>query len=186
MNARVITLAAALFLLTGNTDGNFNLFGYRIAHYRGPVTRSPEGAPRIAVDAAISVWRSREAIFVDVLPAEGAVVDARNGQWRLAEPHSSVPGTYWFPGAGSGELSSDKERWFHEGMERLSRGRKDRMTIVFCQADCWLSWNAARRLASYGYSNVWWLAEGTNGWREAAMPLAIIRPQPISGTSDSR
>lgn len=186
MSNRIAALFVVAVALAANTGSNFNSEGYRSAHYRGPVTHSPEGTSRIAVPAAASVWRMREAIFIDVLPAEGAVVDPRTGRWRLLEPHGSIPGAYWFPGAGNGELSPETAHWLEQGISRLTKGRRGRMLVVFCKADCWLSWNAARRIAALGYSNVWWLSEGTDGWREAEMPLAPTEPRPISTTSDNR
>jgi PQQ-dependent catabolism-associated CXXCW motif protein len=51
------------------------------------------------------------------------------------------------------------------------------MIVTFCLADCWMSWNAARRLRSLGYANVWWLAEGTDGWRELGLPLVDTVPE---------
>lgn len=186
MPARATTLAIMLFLLTGNAYGDFNAAGYRTAHIRSPVSRAPDGTARIAVLAAADIWRSREAIFIDVLPAEGGVADPTTGRWILAEPHGSIPGAFWFPGAGAGDLPVAINRWFQRGLASRTRGNRARMIVVFCKADCWLSWNAARRLASSGYSNVWWLAEGVDGWQEAGMPLAPVRPQIISSISDNR
>lgn len=186
MPARPTTLAAMLLLLSGNADDDFNAAGYRTAHVRSPVRRAPDGTARITVPAAAGIWRSRDAIFIDVLPAEGGAADPKTGRWRLAEPHSSIPGAFWFPGAGAGEPPIATNRWFQRGLASLTRGQKDRMVVVFCKADCWLSWNAARRLASSGYRNVWWLAEGVDGWREAGLPLAPVHPQIISEISDSR
>ena len=50
--------------------------------------------------------------------------------------------------------------------------------MVYCQADCWMSWNAAKRLLSYGYSNVAWYPEGTDGWERAGLPIAERSLQP--------
>jgi rhodanese-related sulfurtransferase len=35
-----------------------------------------------------------------------------------------------------------------------------------------MSWNAAKRALSYGYTNVAWYPEGTDGWQRANLPLA--------------
>lgn len=186
MAIRTAALALLLVMSAGNTDGTFNAAGYRTAHYRAPVNRAPEGAPGISTAQAAEIWRSRGAVFIDVLPVEGGVVDPDTGQWRLAQPHISIPGAYWFPGAGAGELAPATERWFRRGVARRANGRKGRTVIVFCKADCWLSWNAARRLASWGYRDVRWFGEGVDGWRDAALPLGSVHPQIISATSDSR
>ena len=45
-----------------------------------------------------------------------------------------------------------------------------------------MSWNAAKRAISYGYSNVHWYPEGTDGWAEAGLPLAGAEPVPVALT----
>ena len=52
------------------------------------------------------------------------------------------------------------------------------MIVTFCLDDCWMSWNAAKRLHALGYTNVWWLAEGTDGWRDLGRPLIDATPEP--------
>ena len=42
--------------------------------------------------------------------------------------------------------------------------------MIYCQEDCWMSWNAAKRVLSYGYPNVAWYPEGTEGWERADLP----------------
>jgi PQQ-dependent catabolism-associated CXXCW motif protein len=51
------------------------------------------------------------------------------------------------------------------------------MIVTFCLSDCWMSWNAARRLRAMGYTHVRWLAEGTDGWRDAGLPLVQVMPE---------
>jgi hypothetical protein len=41
-----------------------------------------------------------------------------------------------------------------------------------------MSWNAAKRVLSYGYANVAWYPEGTEGWEHANLPVAEARPEP--------
>ena len=75
-------------------------------------------------------------------------------------------------------LASDIGPWFEQGVFRLTHGRRDRMIVTFCLDDCWMSWNAAKRLHALGYTNVWWLAEGTDGWRDLGRPLVEATPEP--------
>ena len=156
--------------------GLFGEDGYRITHYRAPVARAPTGVGRIAPVAAAQLRPDIDAVFIDVLPAEGGHRDA-GGNWHLAQPRSSIIGAHWLPETGRGVLAADIERYFEHGLIALTHGRKDRMIITFCLADCWMSWNAARRLRAMGYRNVWWLAEGTDGWREMGLPLANAVPE---------
>ena len=52
------------------------------------------------------------------------------------------------------------------------------LLVFYCQEDCWMSWNAAKRALSYGYRNVAWYPEGTDGWQRADLPVADSQPQP--------
>jgi len=173
---------AAVLLLSFATPGGaqsdalFGPDGYRIAHYRGPVPGAPDGVRRIPPDAAARLRADRDALFIDVLPAEGGHRD-EDGTWRLAIARPSIPGAHWFPEAGRGILAPDIGPWFRRGIARLTKGVKSRRIVTFCLADCWMSWNAARRLRALGYTNVWWLAEGTDGWRDLGLPLANAVPE---------
>jgi PQQ-dependent catabolism-associated CXXCW motif protein len=173
-------VAALVFLLLPATataeDALFGPDGYRIAHYRAPVGPAPEGVHRIAPQAAAQLRPDVDAILIDVLPAEGGHRE-NDGRWRLAQPRFGIAGAHWFPEAGRGELAPGIGPWFRRGVARLTHGRKDMMIVTFCLADCWMSWNAARRLRSLGYANVWWLAEGTDGWRELGLPLVDTVPE---------
>ena len=42
-----------------------------------------------------------------------------------------------------------------------------------------MSWNAARRALAYGYDQVIWYPEGTDGWRAAGLPLVPAQPVPM-------
>ncbi|MGQ2933685.1 rhodanese-like domain-containing protein [Sphingopyxis sp.] len=172
-------MALALALALPAAEASlFNAEGYRIASYRAPIAQAPPGTHRIAPAAAASLRPDDDAVFIDVMPAQGGRRDPRTGVWTLAEQRLSIPGAHWFPEAGRGEPEPDIARWFDRGVVRLTKGRRDRMIVIFCLADCWMSWNAARRLASHGYSKIWWLAEGTDGWSDLGLTLVPLRPEP--------
>ena len=65
-------------------------------------------------------------------------------------------------------------------LERLTSGDRARAIIIYCQADCWMSWNAVRRAAAYGYSAIYWLAEGTDGWRDWDGAFEDSTPVPLA------
>jgi PQQ-dependent catabolism-associated CXXCW motif protein len=50
-------------------------------------------------------------------------------------------------------------------------------------ADCWMSWNAAKRALELGHKAVVWYPEGTDGWSEAGLPLAPATAVPRPGES---
>lgn len=154
----------------------FDAEGYRIAHYRAPVRQPPAGVGRIALAAAAQLVPDRDAIFIDVLPAEGGHREP-DGRWRLASSHDSIPGAHWFPDAGRGQPDPAIAGDFATGVVRLTGRARGRMLILFCRSDCWMGWNAAKRLRSMGFANVWWLAEGTDGWRDLGLPLTPVLPE---------
>jgi PQQ-dependent catabolism-associated CXXCW motif protein len=151
----------------------FDPQGYRTARYRAPVTADPAPARRIALAAALALEPGRDALFIDVMPAEGGVRDAASGAWALARPHQTIPGAVWHPEAG--RMPADPALW--QALETAARvAAPARPVILLCRIDCWMSWNAARRLAAGGLGNVFWLAEGTDGWHGAGRDLAVAAP----------
>jgi PQQ-dependent catabolism-associated CXXCW motif protein len=158
----------------GADEALFSAEGYRISHYRGPVPVAPPGVRRI--DARAVARLGGRALLIDVIPAEGGTRDGA-GRWHLSTPRQTIAGAHWFPEAGRGVLTPEVDGWFERGVARLTRGDRDRLIVTFCLADCWMSWNAARRLRALGYTHVRWLAEGTDGWREAGLPMVDGVPE---------
>lgn len=151
----------------------FDADGYRIARYRSPVTADPTPARRIALADALALEPGRDALFLDVMPAEGGVRDGASGAWRLSMAHRSIPGAWWHPEAG--RMPAPAALW--QALETAARSAAPgQPVILFCRADCWMSWNAARRLAAAGLPNVWWFAEGSDGWHGAGRSLEAVRP----------
>ena len=97
--------------------------------------------------------------------------------WRPT-PRRNIPGSVWLPNTGFGALSEHVERYFRASLERLTAGDKDRGVLFYCLADCWMSWNAAKRAISYGYRNVLWFPEGTDAWHAEELPLEPCEPEP--------
>lgn len=157
----------------------FDGAGYRIARYRAPVDRDPAPARRIAPQAVRALAARQAALLIDVLPAEGATRDPATGTWHLAEPHETIPGARWFPNVAAGV----PDPWLWHGFAARilvwQRRHPGAPIIVFCRIDCWMSWNAARRLARSGVRHVRWFAEGIEGWREAGGALTPVVPEVI-------
>lgn len=150
--------------------------GYRIVDYRGIVPGPPPGVRRIdAAEVARLVDRGR-ATLIDVVPAEGGVRGA-DGSWRLAREERGIPGAAWFPEAGRGRPDPAIARWFATSVARLHAAHPRRTLIVFCLADCWMSWNAAWRLSRAGHRGVRWFPEGADGWRDLGRPLLPMLPE---------
>jgi PQQ-dependent catabolism-associated CXXCW motif protein len=104
--------------------------------------------------------------------------------WR-DKPRSNIPGSIWLPDTGYGKLAEATEDYLRRGLARASAGNNATLLVIYCQADCWMSWNAAKRVLSYGYTNVAWYPEGTDGWERANLPVAESQPEPREGEEAS-
>ncbi len=150
--------------------------GYRLDAYRAPVPATVAGGSAVGTTEAEALWRERRAVFVDVLPAprrpEGLQADAL---WKPV-PRRDIPGSLWLPEVGRGALSPPLERYFRDGLAAATGGDKSRPLVFYCLSDCWLSWNATKRAASYGYTRLYWYRDGTDGWEAAQLPTEEATP----------
>lgn len=152
--------------------------GYRTDNYRAPVPATLAGARVLTTGQAEAIWRSGSAAFVDVLPRPPKPPNLPAGTIWRDKPRLSIPGSIWLPDTGYGTLAAATEDFLRTGLVRASGGNRAKQLVIYCLADCWMSWNAAKRALSYGYSNVAWYPEGTDGWQRADLPLADSQPEP--------
>ncbi|MGG7564952.1 PQQ-dependent catabolism-associated CXXCW motif protein [Rhodovulum sp. DZ06] len=154
--------------------------GFRIARQRAPTPADiPAPARRVGAAEARALIDAG-AVAVDVYGAFSPRYDELDGTWRERETRFSIPGATWLPEVGRGTLTPEIARWFEGALARLTGGDRGRALVVFCVADCWMSWNAARRAAeSFGYTDVAWFRLGTDGWLDAGWALAPVPPTPV-------
>jgi PQQ-dependent catabolism-associated CXXCW motif protein len=151
---------------------------YRADNYRAPVPATLKGARVLTTEQAEAIWRAGAGVFIDVLPHPPKPSNLPPGTIWREKPRRNIPGSVWLPDTGYGKLAAATEDYLRRGLERASGGDKRRLLVIYCQADCWMSWNAAKRVLSYGYSNVAWYPEGTDGWERADLPTAESQPEP--------
>jgi PQQ-dependent catabolism-associated CXXCW motif protein len=154
---------------------------YRNENYRAPVPATLAGAQVLTTEQAEAIWRSKAAAFVDVLPRPPKPPNLPAGTVWRDKPRLNIPGSIWLPDTGYGTLASATEDYLRNGLARASGGDHTKLLVIYCQADCWMSWNAAKRALAYGYSNVAWYPEGTDGWQFADLPLEDSHPEPRPG-----
>ena len=153
--------------------------GYRISRYRAPTPETAPGATTITVDEVKGIIRRERAVLIDAMPGEGAGADPKTGEWRLVKTRAHIPGSVWLPDVGRGRLTPAMESYFKANLDRLTGGDRARALIIYCVADCWMGWNAAKRAASYGYTHIYWFPDGTDGWRDWAGDLVPATPVPL-------
>ena len=154
---------------------------YRLEDYRAPTPTTLRGARVIGTDEAEQIWRSHSASFVDVMPRPPRPRGLPAGTIWHDKPRANIPGSIWLPDTGYGELAPAMAGYFSNGLEKATHGDRARMLVVYCLANCWMSWNAAKRALVLGYSNVAWYPEGTDGWFAALLPLQDATPEPRPG-----
>jgi PQQ-dependent catabolism-associated CXXCW motif protein len=152
--------------------------GYRTDNYRAPVPATLSGARVLTTAEVEAIWRAGAAAFIDVLPRPPKPANLPIGTIWRDKPRLNIPGSVWLPDTGYGTLPAATEDYLKRGLARASGGDKSKLLVVYCQASCWMSWNAAKRALTYGYSNVAWYPEGTDFWEAADLPLVESQPEP--------
>lgn len=151
---------------------------YRTDTYRAPVPLTLKGARALSSDEAMKVWSKKQAIFIDVYPHPPKPAGLPAGTiWRETS-HMTIEDAVWLPNVGYGGLSPQYTAYFERNLKKLTKGDKTKPLVFFCLRNCWMSWNAAKRAMSYGYSNVSWFRDGTDGWQEIGGLVVQAHPLP--------
>lgn len=150
--------------------------GYRTENYRAPVPDTVKGGTVVTLDEAVVLWKEKGAVFLDVLPHDPKPQNLPAGTIWKEKLREDIPGSIWLANVGYGVLNQEMNNYFKAALETLTRGDKERKILFYCQQDCWMSWNAARRAADWGYRSVLWYPAGTDGWRTAGLPLEKQTP----------
>lgn len=149
--------------------------GYRTDHYRAPVPATLRGAMVIGT-AKAKALHDAGVPFVDVLPRAPKPKGLPAGTIWHPKPRRDIPGSLWLVDTGYGDLAPVMEAYLMDGLARVTDGDKAKPVVLYCQRDCWMSYNAAKRAVNAGYSNVYWYPDGTDGWGEAGYALAPAEP----------
>lgn len=168
--------AASLSLLLGHaqadTPPTFTPDGYRATLYRSPTPPQVEGGRVIDTAALQAMMRGHPA---------PVLIDVYRRQWLHErfiedEPHANLPGSLWLPNTGDGVLSPDWQRYFEHHLRLATGGQPQYPVVFYCRADCWLSWNAVKRAAHLGYTNLYWYRDGLDAWQQANLPVQAAQP----------
>lgn len=155
-----------------NADGLFSEDGYRLRQYRAPTPASLSVATTLTTSQLqMMLTVHPNPVLVDVVK-----IPWRQGRFVEPEPHQNIPGSLWLPAAGLGKLSEDWLEHFSEVLGQATEGNRYQAIVFYCKADCWLSWNAARRASKLGYQRLYWYRDGVDGWRETGLRLEEAEP----------
>lgn len=152
----------------------FSSDGYRIDRYRSPTPDTVPGAE------TVTTRELQELLQTSPRPV---VIDVINSEYRASlfvetRPHTSVPGAFWLPNTGRGELSQLWQDYLVKNALKLTTNNQDHPVVVMCKSDCWLSWNATRRLHQAGFTNLYWYKDGIDSWENSDLPVQVITPVP--------
>jgi PQQ-dependent catabolism-associated CXXCW motif protein len=154
---------------------------YRTKEYRAPTPAGLAGARVVSTDEVERLWQDKSAVFVDVLPRAPRPANLPPGTIWRDKPRLNIPGSIWLPDTGYGELAPATEEYLRVNLERATGGDRTKLLVIYCLRDCWMSWNAAKRILSMGYANVAWYPDGTDGWSDTLLPVTEAQPQPAAG-----
>jgi len=152
------------------------LTGYRMERYRSPVPSFIPGATVVDFNATASLINQARVVLIDVFPPLGMGPDPIDGNWIITEEHKTIAGAVWLPEVGRGFLEAKYEEYFSHHLKLLTEGNLNREILFFCTADCWQSWNAARRAVRWGYTKVYWYPDGIDGWLDHDRELVPVTP----------
>jgi PQQ-dependent catabolism-associated CXXCW motif protein len=152
--------------------------GYRFEPYRAPTPRGLSGAVTLDTAAAERLWRQGDALFIDVMPHDFKPANLPAGTVWRERRRDNIPGSVWLANVGYGALSDEVEAYFRRSLAEVTAGDRGRALVFYCQAHCWMSWNAAKRALALGYTHVHWYPDGTDAWAPAGLPLAQATPRP--------
>jgi PQQ-dependent catabolism-associated CXXCW motif protein len=151
---------------------------FRLEDYRTPTPTTLKGATVVDSEEAYRIWKAGGTLFIDVLPRAPKPANLPAGTIWRDKPRKDIPGSVWLPNVGYGALALETDQYFRRNLTAVTGGDFGRRLLFYCLKDCWMSWNAAKRAMEYGYTQVIWYPEGTDGWGEMDNPVELKEPAP--------
>ena len=156
--------------------------GFRLADYRAPVPKSLTGATTInttELEALLVKKQIMRPLLIDVLPKSKKPDWWPQEQVWLPEPHLTIPSAYWLPEIGFGTINEMVEIAYKKFMQAMTQNNLNYPVVVFCRENCWISWNAAKRLLQYGYRQIYWYSDGMDGWIRNLNDTEVVEPEKL-------
>jgi PQQ-dependent catabolism-associated CXXCW motif protein len=175
----VIVLSITTAFAADDFDAPFEPTTYRLDNYRSPTPATLDAKAGLTTAEAEALWKDKAAVFIDVLPHVPKPTALAPGTVWRDKSRADIPGSIWLPDTGYGALAAETETYFRDGLAKATGGDLSRKIVVYCLRDCWMSWNAAKRAKTYGYTQVLWYPDGTDGWTTAGLPLEDKKPLPL-------
>ena len=177
---RLIAVVAALALIPSGATAQ----GYADEEHDWGVApssnlrRPPYTAPTPREVPGARVLRTSELRDMLASGERPLLIDVASGEGRL-----TIEGAWRIKGAGRGTNFFDPvQAEFARRLSVITADDKGRPMVLFCVNPlCWLSYNAALRAVSLGYTRVYWYRGGVEAWRAAGLPTARTPVGPEAG-----
>lgn len=154
--------------------------GYRMDEYRAPVPATLAGATVLGTAELERLIAERQPVLIDVFPKQRKPENRDQSQVWIEPKREHIAGSVWLPNVGFGELSPDFAGYFRDQLASLTGGDKGKPVVFYCDTNCWMSWNAAKRaMVELGYTAVYWYPEGIQGWQKAGQQMAEAQEIPM-------
>jgi PQQ-dependent catabolism-associated CXXCW motif protein len=153
--------------------------GYRQDDYRAEVPATLQGAKVVHAEEVHAMMAREAVVVIDVMPQPPRPAGLPATTLWNPPARRDIPGSIWIANVGFGGLSAEMDGYFRKALEAVSFGQKERKLIFYCEASCWMSWNAAKRALEYGYTSVYWFPGGIQAWTEAGYPTLLNAPLPV-------
>jgi rhodanese-related sulfurtransferase len=126
--------------------------------YPGGFSKVGGGLTPTSLPGAIVVSVAEAKCIIDKFPNDVVVIAAISDARRL-------PGAVSVPWAASADPSEEGQGMVANAFLRLAGGDKHRPLIIYCHSDhCFLSYNATLRAVKAGFTSVFWMRPGIEGW----------------------
>lgn len=166
-------LIATVWLVNSSTSAAADVTepdGYRLDDYRAETPMTLQGATVVDARELHGLMLRDAVVAIDVLPQPPRPSELPATTYWHPPARYDIPGSIWLANVGYGKLSDATDRYFQESLEKISFGDKARKLAFYCEAQCWMSWNAAKRALGYGYRSVYWFPGGVQEWIAAGFP----------------
>lgn len=154
--------------------------GYRVDRHRAPTPDDIPPPAQVVNAGQVRNLLAGGALPLDVYGAAQSRFDELDGSWLVSKPRESLPGALWLPETGAGAIEPAILTYLTNNLREATGNDRDHPVVVYCIADCWISWNAAQRIAGLGYTQVYWFRNGTDGWLDIGESLEVVQPVPVS------
>ncbi|MGF1768185.1 hypothetical protein L4D06_12525 [Enterovibrio makurazakiensis] len=168
-----ILLCFCAFSVTANTEPQSmsEPDSYRMENFRAPVPNTLQGANVINSPQALKQFIAHhDPRLIDVYPAPNKPDNLPDTTLWIEPIRETLPNALWLANVGHGIMPDALISLLSENVKH------SQPIVVFCEPNCWHSWNAAKRALELGAQDVYWYRAGVKGWREAGFELEKHTP----------